>query len=82
MGMAAMEDDPISVLIADDHPIFRQGLKQAIETDRKIKVIGEAGDGEAVISLLHSVCPDVVILDISMPKKNGFEVAKVRKGEF
>jgi DNA-binding NarL/FixJ family response regulator len=70
------DDDPITVVIADDHPIFRQGLRQAIETDRRIIVAGEAGDGDAVIELLQSLNPEIVVLDIGMPRKNGFEVAK------
>src|ERR1044071_76130 len=77
--MATMKKDEascISVVIADDHPVFRQGLRQAIESDRHIQVIGEAGDGEAAIDLLRSLNPDVVVLDIGMPKRNGFAVAR------
>jgi len=66
----------IRVVIADDHPIFRQGLKQAIESSQDITVIGEAGDGEAALELVRSSRPDVVVLDIDMPKKNGFAAAK------
>jgi DNA-binding NarL/FixJ family response regulator len=70
----------INVIIADDHPVFRQGLAQAIATDRQIKVVGQAGDGDAVIDLLESQGQsypvDVLILDIAMPKKNGFAVTK------
>src|SRR5258708_410443 len=66
----------ITVVIADDHPIFRQGLKQAIDSAHDINVIGEAGDGEAALELLRSLGPDVVVLDIDMPRKNGFVVAK------
>src|SRR5215831_11982502 len=74
--MGTMGDDVISVLIADDHPIFRQGLKQAIESDPNIKVNGEAGDGDAALELLQSLKPDVVVLDINMPKRDGFSVTK------
>ena len=76
MGTIHKHDGVISVVIADDHPIFRQGLKQAIEADENIKVVGEAGDGEAALELLRSIKPEVVVLDIDMPKKNGFAVAK------
>src|SRR5215469_5176649 len=76
MGRTEETEAAISVVIADDHPIFRQGLRQAIETDRKIKVIGEANDGAAVLELLETHKPDVVVLDINMPKKDGFTVAK------
>src|SRR5512138_2464752 len=77
--MVTMKKDEtavISVVIADDHPVFRQGLRQAIESDRKIQVIGEASDGEAAIELLRSLSPDVIVLDIGMPKSNGFAVAR------
>lgn len=73
------EGSCISVVIADDHPVFRQGLRQAIESDRHINVIGEVGDGEAAIELVRSLDPDVVVLDIGMPKRNGFAVAKAMR---
>ena len=77
MGTMKSDDETeITVVIADDHPIFRQGLKQAIESNPQIKVVGEAGDGEAALDAMRSLTPDVVVLDINMPRRNGFEVAK------
>ncbi|HZS48075.1 MAG TPA: response regulator transcription factor [Blastocatellia bacterium] len=70
------DDQLIRVVIADDHPIFRQGLRQVIETVREIEVIGEASNGDEVLEVLRSMGPDVVVLDIGMPKKNGFAVAR------
>ncbi len=64
----------INVLLADDHSMIREGLKQLLELDGDIKVVGEAGNGEACLSLIESLQPDVVLLDINMPELNGLEV--------
>lgn len=66
----------IRIVIADDHPIFRQGLKQVIEAVPMLKVIGEAEDGDAALLCIEAHCPDVAILDVDMPNKDGFEVAR------
>jgi len=66
----------INVVIADDHPIFRQGLSATIEKNKSMRVVGEAGNGEAAIALSQSLQPDVVILDIDMPVKDGIETAR------
>lgn len=64
----------ITVVIADDHPIFRRGLRQIIETDLGIKVVAEADDGEAALSALQEHAPQVAIIDVDMPNRDGFEV--------
>jgi DNA-binding NarL/FixJ family response regulator len=64
----------INVLLADDHSMIREGLKQLLELDGDIKVIGEAGNGEACLQLIEELKPDVVLLDINMPQVNGLEV--------
>ncbi len=64
----------IKVLIADDHDIFREGLKKIIEDTPDIKVTGEASDGFEAIKLIRKNIYDVIILDISMPGKSGLEV--------
>jgi DNA-binding NarL/FixJ family response regulator len=66
---------PISILLADDHPIFRQGLKSLLEKDG-FTVVGEAADGMEAIKLAEKFRPDVVILDFSMPRLNGLDAAK------
>ena len=66
----------ITILIADDHPIFRRGLRQVIETDSRLKVVAEASDGEAAIAYLRDLQPQVAILDIDMPGKDGFAIAE------
>ncbi|MBE5961477.1 MAG: response regulator transcription factor [Lachnospiraceae bacterium] len=65
--------DPIRVIIADDHLMVREGLKQLLEIDGDIKVIGEADNGLQLLSLLEGCRPDVVLLDINMPKMNGLQ---------
>lgn len=66
----------ISIIIADDHPIVRQGLRQAIEKDKRLIVIAEAGDGQEAIEIIKGHQPQIAILDIDMPVMNGFDVAR------
>ncbi len=72
----------IKVLIADDHAIVREGLKQIIADTTDIVVAGEAEDGLGAIKLVRAHSYDVLLLDISMPDKNGIEVLKQIKKEF
>ena len=62
------------VLIADDHPLFRDGLKAAIERHAHMMVVGEAADGSACIAQFDVIEPDAVIVDLSMPRQSGFAV--------
>jgi DNA-binding NarL/FixJ family response regulator len=66
----------ISVIIADDHPVFRQGLRQVIETDKQLHVVGEAVDGQEAIATILATKPDVAVLDLDMPNSDGFEVVR------
>ena len=66
----------ISVLVADDHPIFRKGLRQIIETDAGLRVVAEADDGESALELIRATSPRVAVLDVDMPHKDGFAVAR------
>jgi len=63
-----------SILIADDHPIFRAGLRALIESDASFSVVAEAMDGEEAVASITELRPDVAILDYNMPKLNGFAV--------
>ena len=69
----------INVMITDDHSMIREGLKNLLELDGDIKVIAEAVDGEDCLQKLNVVKPDVLLLDINMPKKNGLEVLQSLK---
>ena len=64
----------IKVMIADDHVLMREGVKQLLEYDGSIKVISEAADGVECLKILETVTPDILLLDINMPNKNGIEV--------
>src|ERR1051326_9098776 len=69
-------DTEITIIIADDHPIFRQGLRQIIELEPGLKVLGEAGDGRAALGLLMELKPHIAVLDMNMPHLKGLEVAR------
>lgn len=72
--------DKIEIIIADDHMMIREGLKQLLELDGTMKVIAEANDGEECLNLLNKkIHPDIFLLDINMPKKNGIEVLEYIK---
>lgn len=64
---------PYRIMLADDHVMFRQGIKNILEKDKGLEVIGEAGDGLKLLELLNKATPDMIILDISMPNLRGIE---------
>lgn len=66
----------IRVLIADDHPIFRHGLRQLVEKDSQIKVVAEADNGETALALIATLRPEAAVLDVNMPVKDGFAVLR------
>ena len=73
--------DKIRVLLADDHPLVRSGLIRLLEPHKDITVVGEAEDGEEAIQKAKQLKPDVVVIDLSMPKVSGVEAAKVLQKE-
>ncbi len=73
------EDKKIRIIIADDHPVFRSGLMKTIEADKEIEIIGEADNGEKALNKILELNPDIVLLDIDMPKMTGIQLLKELK---
>jgi len=71
-----------SIILADDHVLVRQGMRRIIEEDPSMQVLDEAGDGLEVLSLLQKNIPDLVILDIAMPRLGGLEAAAIIKKQY
>lgn len=71
-----MNDNRITVMIADDHVLLREGLKQILELEDDIEVVAQAGDGEEAIEKAQEYDIDVILLDINMPKTNGIETLR------
>ncbi len=72
----------IRILLADDHPLVRSGLSKLLESHPEFSVVGEAGDGEEAVAKTKDLKPDVVIIDLSMPKLSGIEATKIIRKQF
>ncbi|MGD8105268.1 two-component system response regulator NarL [Pantoea sp. FN0302] len=68
-----IHDDAATILLIDDHPMLRNGVKQLISLDSQLKVIAEAGNGEQGLALAEQLDPDLILLDLNMPGINGLE---------
>ena len=73
--------EPIRIVLADDHPVVRVGLRQMIEADDALRVVAEAGDGKAALAEIRAHRPEVVVLDIDMPVMDGFAVVRALQTE-
>jgi DNA-binding NarL/FixJ family response regulator len=72
----AISDEPIRVLIADDHELFRRGLRMVLEAEGDISVVDQAADGEAAVAKVGELAPDVVLMDVRMPRMDGLEATR------
>ncbi|HLC29367.1 MAG TPA: response regulator transcription factor, partial [Dehalococcoidia bacterium] len=75
----APEDARVRVLIAEDHALVRDGIRELLERQSDIEVVGEAADGEEAVQLARQLQPDIVLMDISMPRLNGVEATRIIK---
>jgi len=67
----------INIILADDHQIFRDGIKSLLSDESNLEIIGEASNGDELLSLLKTISPDILILDVTMPKITGIELTKI-----
>lgn len=74
--------DKIKIVLADDHQIFRDGIKSLLSDEENLEVIAEASDGDELLNVLKVCTPDILILDITMPKISGIELAKIITGQY
>ena len=74
--------NPITILLADDHDVVLKGMRMLLEDETEIKVIGEASDGLDAIEKVKNLMPNVVILDLTMPKMNGIEASRIISEEY
>lgn len=74
--MDSTKSQPIRIVIADDHPIFRDGLKRLLEAEPTFKVIGEACDGVEAVALVRQLHPEILLLDLAMPRRPGLEALR------
>lgn len=72
---------PIKVVVVDDHPFFRQGVRDVLNQEADIEVIAESGDGQEALELLHNIQPDVVLMDVNLPTMNGLQVTQKLKSQ-
>src|SRR5438034_1801909 len=76
MAIENKKTPQIRILIADDHPIFRDGLRRLLESEREFKVVGEACDGVEAVSMVRQLKPEILLLDLAMPRRPGLEALR------
>jgi DNA-binding NarL/FixJ family response regulator len=75
----ARAGEPIRVLVVDDHALFRRGLEMVLSQESDIEVVGEAGDGAEAVELAAQLLPDIVLMDVRMPRRSGIEACTAIK---
>jgi DNA-binding NarL/FixJ family response regulator len=75
-------DDKVRVVLIDDHDLLRRGIKTMLESEAEVEVVGEADDGTRALALVEETMPDVVIIDVVMPNKDGIEATREIKDHF
>src|SRR5271154_273094 len=75
-GTMDKRTQPIRIVIADDHPIFRDGLRRLLESEGDMKVVGEACDGLEAVKLATQIKPDILLLDLAMPHHTGLDALR------
>jgi DNA-binding NarL/FixJ family response regulator len=75
-------DRVFRILVADDHKLFRESLVSLLEQKPYLTIVGEAGDGQEAIDMARKLCPDIMIVDVTMPRLNGVQVTSTLSREF
>src|SRR5437667_12046278 len=70
-----MTDDRLRVMVVDDHALFRRGLEMVLQTEPDLELLGEASDGAEAVERAQELMPDVVLMDVRMPRRSGIEAA-------
>ncbi|MGC9396972.1 MAG: response regulator [Anaerolineae bacterium] len=78
----ASQTTPLKVVVVDDHPFFRQGVRDVLDKEADIEVIAESGDGQEALELLRDIQPDVVLMDVNLPAMNGLKVTQKLKNKY